>query len=115
MRDVGVFATFRFASGLPYTKIRNSGEGVAQGEAPLEFTNQEPINSSYMPWFKNVDLRVTKGFRFGTLDWTLFGEAKNLFNWRNVLNLFLETGDVVNAEHRARYVDEQTAQIEAQA
>ncbi|HKA58516.1 MAG TPA: TonB-dependent receptor [Gemmatimonadales bacterium] len=115
VRDVGMFATFRFASGLPYTKIRNSGEGVAQGEAPLEFTNQEPINSSYMPWFKNVDLRVTKGFRFGTLDWTLFGEAKNLFNWRNVLNLFLETGDVVNAQHRAKYVDEQTAQIETEA
>jgi hypothetical protein len=114
-RDVGVFATFRFASGLPYTRIRNSGEGVAQGESPLEFTNIEPINSSTMPWFKNVDLRVTKGFRVGSLDWTVFGEAKNLFNWQNVVNLFLETGDVVNALHRTKYVDEQTAQIETEA
>ncbi|PYP18275.1 MAG: hypothetical protein DMD54_06005 [Gemmatimonadetes bacterium] len=114
-RDVGVFATFRFASGLPYTRIRNSGEGVAQGEAPLEFTNIEPINASSMPWFKNVDLRVTKGFRVGTLDWTLFGEARNLFNWQNVLNLFLETGDVVNGLNRSKYVDEQTAQIETEA
>jgi len=115
LRDVGLAATFRFASGLPYTRIRNSGEGVAQGEAPLEFTNIEPINASTMPWFKNVDLRVTKGFRAGSMDWTLFGEAKNLFNWQNVLNLFLETGDVVNAQHRAKYVDEQTAQLETEA
>jgi hypothetical protein len=115
LRDVGLAATFRFASGLPYTRIRNSGEGVAQGEAPLEFTNIEPINASTMPWFKNVDLRVTKGFRAGSMDWTLFGEAKNLFNWQNVLNLFLETGDVVNAQHRAKYVDEQMAQLETEA
>ena len=115
LRDVGMFATFRFSSGLPYTQIRNSGEGVAQGEAPLEFTNLEPINSSSMPWFKNVDVRVTKGFRAGRLDWTVFGEAKNLFNWRNVLNLFLETGDVANAQHRKRFLDEQTAQLETEA
>jgi hypothetical protein len=114
-RDVGVFATFRFASGLPYTQIVNTGNGVAQGESPLEFTNIEPINASTMPWFKNVDLRVTKGFRFGSLDWTLFGEAKNLFNWQNVLNLFLETGDVVNAQHRERYLSEQVLQIETEA
>jgi hypothetical protein len=115
LRDVGVFATFRFTSGLPYTRIRNSGEGVAQGEAPLEFTNIEPINASTMPWLKNVDLRVTKSLRVGSLDWTLFSEAKNLFNWRNVLNLFIETGDVVNAQHRAKFVDEQVAQLETEA
>jgi len=115
LRDVGVFATFRFASGLPFTQIRNSGEGVAQGEAPLEFTNIEPINSSTMPWFKNVDLRVTKSLRVGSLDWTLFAESKNLFNFRNVLNLFLETGDVVNAEHRKRFLTEQTDQLEVAA
>jgi hypothetical protein len=115
LRDVGVFATFRFASGLPYTRIRNSGEGVAQGQQPLEFTNEEPINASTMPWFKNVDLRVTKSLRVGSLDWTLFGEAKNLFNFRNILNLFIETGDVVNGQHRDKFVDEQMAQIESEA
>jgi hypothetical protein len=114
-RDVGVFATFRFASGLPYTLIRNSGEGVAQGDQPLEFTNLEPINASTMPWFKNVDVRVTKSLNVGRLDWTLFAESKNLFNFRNVLNLFLETGDVVNAQHRDKWVDEQTLQLETEA
>jgi len=115
LRDVGVFATFRFASGLPFTLIKNSGEGVAQGDSPLEFTNIEPINSSTMPWFKNVDLRVTKSLHVGSLDWTLFAESKNLFNFRNVLNLFIETGDVVNAEHRKKFVDEQVAQLETEA
>jgi hypothetical protein len=115
LSDVGVFATLRFASGLPYTRIRNSAEGVTQGESPLEFTNLEPINASTMPWFKNVDVRVIKGLRVGPLDWTLFAEAKNLFNFRNVLNLFIETGDVVNAQHREKFLSEQVAQLETEA
>lgn len=114
-RNVSAFATFRFASGLPYTRIRNSGEGVTQGQSPLEFTNIEPINSSTMPWFKNVDLRVAKGFRFGRLDLLVYGQASNLFNFRNTNNLFLETGDVVNAQHRDRYVSEQVTNLESQA
>jgi hypothetical protein len=115
LENVGAFATFRFASGLPYTRIRNSGEGVEQGQSPLEFTNIEPINSSTMPWFKNLDLRLTKSLRVRGMDATLFAESTNLFNFRNVLNLFLETGDVVNAQHRDRYVDEQVASLESQA
>lgn len=114
-RNLGAFATFRFASGLPYTRIRNSGEGVVQGQQPLEFTNLEPINSSTMPWLKNVDLRLTKGFRLGGLDVTVYGQATNLFNWRNVQNLYIETGDVVNTVHRDRYLSEQVLNLETQA
>jgi hypothetical protein len=62
-----------------------------------------------------VDLRVTKSLHVGSLDWTLFAESKNLFNFRNVLNLFIETGDVVNAEHRDKFVKEQVAQLETEA
>src|SRR5258705_6227414 len=69
----------------------------------------EPINSSRMPWFKDVDVRVTKGLRVGSLDWTLFAESKNLFNWRNVVSIFAETGDVQNAVFEKKFLDEQTA------
>jgi len=53
-----------------------------------------------MPWIKNVDLRVTKGFRFGSRDLTVFADFRNLFNWRNLNAIFAETGNVTNAEHR---------------
>jgi hypothetical protein len=68
-----------------------------------------------MPWFRNVDLRVTKSVTLRGVDATLFMESQNLLNFKNVINLFLETGDVVNAQHRDRYVDEQVANLETQA
>jgi hypothetical protein len=102
--NVGAFATFRFSSGLPYTLLRQAGVGSTVGGFGLEGIAVEPINSSRMPWFKNVDLRVTKGLRLGSLDWTLFAESKNLFNWRNVLNLFTESGDVNNAAFEQKFI-----------
>lgn len=107
LSNTSAFVTFRFASGLPYTRVRNQGEGVTPGGFGLEANPIEPINSSSMPWYKNVDLRVTRGFRMGQFDWTLFAEARNLFNWKNVISLFTETGDVVNEQVRKRYVDDQ--------
>lgn len=115
LENVGAFATFRFASGLPFTRIENSGEGIEQGQSPLEFTNVEPINTSSMPWIKNIDLRVTKSVAFRGLDATLFVESTNLLNFKNVINLFIETGDVVNTQHRDRFVSEQVANLETQA
>lgn len=100
LSNVGAFATFRFASGLPYTRLHNKGEGTLPGSFGLEADPAEPINASKMPWFKVFDLRVTKGFRVAATDWTLFADSRNLFNFRNVVSLFTETGDVRNAVHR---------------
>jgi hypothetical protein len=102
LRDVGVFATFRAISGLPYTRLRNSGGG---NTAPavgfgLISTQLEPINSSTMPWNKIIDLRLNKGLRLGRADITAFADLRNAFNFKNVTQLFAETDDVVNALHR---------------
>ena len=105
LRNMGAFATFRFSSGLPFTQLRQAGAGSTVGGFGLEGIALEPINASRMAWFKNVDLRVTKGLRVGSLDWTLFAEGKNLFNWANVINVFTETGDVHNAAFEKRYLD----------
>jgi hypothetical protein len=99
---VSAFATFRVVSGLPYTRQTNAGAGTLaprQGFG-LIGTQQEPVNASTMPWIKDVNLRVNKGFRFGRTDWTLYADVRNLLNFKNITSLFVETGDVVNAEHR---------------
>jgi hypothetical protein len=98
-RDVGVFVTFRALSGLPYTRVQNSGAGttVPRQGFGLTATSVEPVNSSTMPWTRFVDMRINKGFRLGRADVTAFADLRNLFNFRNVIGLFAETGDVVNA------------------
>lgn len=108
LQDLGAYLTFRFASGLAYTRLTNIGRGQ-QGPGTnfgLGGTAEEPLNASVMPSIKNVDLRLTRGFRLGsTRDLTLVAEFRNLFNFTNLDNVWAETGDVRNAEHRRKTLD----------
>jgi len=108
LQDFGAFATFRFASGLAYTRISNAGGGTrGPGNGfGLVATGTETLNSSTMPWIKNVDLRVTRAFRLGgSRDISVFADFRNLFNFTNLVAIFAETGDVVNSLYRSNTVD----------
>jgi hypothetical protein len=111
MRNVGVFSTVRVQSGLPYTRLVNNGDG--QGAAHLAFglggRAAEPLNASVLPWTKYVDLRVNKGFRLGRLDVMAFADVRNLFNWANIVDLFAESGDVVNGIHKEKTLSSEFA------
>ncbi|HXF95797.1 MAG TPA: TonB-dependent receptor [Gemmatimonadales bacterium] len=109
LRDVDAFLTARVQSGLPYTRLNVAGTPTLAVRTAfgLISTQAEPINSSRLPWTKNIDLRVNKGFRVRNADVTLFADVRNLFNFRNVQNVFAETGDVVNPAHRATILDPQ--------
>jgi hypothetical protein len=100
--DFSAFATFRFVSGLPYTRLENTGAGQLAPRLAfgLVGSQAEPINASTMPWIKNIDLRLNKGFRAGRLDFSVYADVRNLMNFKNITSLFVETGDVVNALHR---------------
>jgi outer membrane receptor for ferrienterochelin and colicin len=103
LRNVSAFATFRAQSGLPYTPLINQGDGQRAprlnfGLGGRAITNT--LNTEALPWTKNLDLRVTKGFRVGRLDLTAFADVRNLLNFTNTEQVFAETGDVVNAKHR---------------
>jgi carboxypeptidase family protein/TonB-dependent receptor-like protein len=117
-RNVGVFTTFRALSGLPFTRVKNSGTGavVPRQAFGLSATSVEPVNSSTMPWTKYVDMRVNKGFKVGRTDVTAFADVRNLFNFRNIIGLFAETGDVVNAVFQANALSPEFSglRIEAQ-
>ncbi|HEV8263521.1 MAG TPA: carboxypeptidase regulatory-like domain-containing protein [Gemmatimonadales bacterium] len=102
LRDVSVFASFRVVSGLPYTRQVNNGAGAIaprQGFG-LTATSLEPVNASTLPWTKDVNLRLNKGFKVGRTDLMLYADLRNVLNFKNVTSLFAETGDVVNAKHR---------------
>ena len=107
-QDFGAFATFRFASGRAYTRIENNGSGATGPGNAFGLTSVpvEPLNSSLMPWIKNVDLRLTKGFRLGgRRDLTVYADFRNLFNFTNLTQIFAETGDVVNDLHYEGSID----------
>jgi len=109
----GAFATFRFASGLAYTPEEagtngcvNLGEGITGPGNLFGLAGSAcaPLNSRTTPWIKDVDLRLTRGFAFGSRNVTLFADIRNLFNFTNVMNLFVETGDVHNAQYEISQV-----------
>jgi hypothetical protein len=97
-----LFVTFRFASGLPYSRLKNFQNGQTAPFVDFGLTAERdgPINSATMPWIKNFDLRFNKGVRVGPVDATVFADFRNLFNFRNVVELFAETGDVANEGYR---------------
>jgi outer membrane receptor for ferrienterochelin and colicin len=117
LRNGGAFLSFRFASGLPYTRLLNAGNGQTAPFLLFGLTGQqsEPINSSTMPWIKQLDLRLTKGLRLAGTDVTAFADVRNLVNFTTVTSLFAETGDVVNAEHRRLNVEPEVERLENEA
>jgi outer membrane receptor for ferrienterochelin and colicin len=117
LENAGVYATFRFSSGLAYTLMQNGGlgsRGPGNGFG-LSGNPLEPINSSTMPWTKNVDLRVTRGFRVAGKDVSVFADFRNLFNWKNLTSIFAETGDVVNNLYQANSIVPQTSLLQQDA
>ena len=116
-RDMGVFVTFRAISGLPYTRLENTGQGQTAPFVRFGLAAQkvEPINSSTMPWSKYLDLRLNKGIHVGRMDWTLFADVRNLLNFKNVVQLFAETGDVQSPDNRKKQLDAEQNLLQTEA
>ena len=68
-----------------------------------------------MPWTKNIDLRLNKGLRVGGLDIMAFADLRNVFNYKNVVQLFAETDDVVNALHRQTLLSSEFTNLRIEA
>jgi len=102
-RDFGVFAILRLRSGLPFTKLINSGNGQVgpPSVAGLNGTPQSSISNVQTNWTTSIDLRFTKGFQLGK-GWNLqaFLDWRNPFNIANSNTAFLETAGIVNEQHK---------------
>jgi hypothetical protein len=90
LEQLGASLLMTFSSGHPYTRGTGAAdlEGDARNRQPVE-----PLNSSTTPWTFQVDFRLDKSFRlFDRLNANLFVQVINLFDARNVENVFLRTG-----------------------
>ena len=98
-----MYAVLRLRSGLPFTKLINSGNGQVgpPSAAGLNGTPQSSISNVQTNWTTSIDLRFTKGFQLGK-GWNLqaFLDWRNPFNIANANTAFLETAGIVNQQHR---------------
>jgi len=105
LQDLGVFAIMRLRSGLPYTKLLNDGNGPI-GPPSAGGIPGSSISGAETPWSFGVDLRFTKGFSLGEgLNMQAFLDWRNPFDIETNNQVFLETGNVVNALHRQQSLD----------
>jgi len=96
--NFGVNAQYRFSSGHPYTLSggglgqRAADEGALLNDARAR-EPQEPIGSSMSPWTYNLDIKVDKIFRFGTVNVSAFMYLENALDTKNVINVYSRTGN----------------------
>jgi len=58
----------------------------------------EGLNNSRLPAYKTLDMRFTKGFGIGGMDLTAYLDARNILNFRNIIQVFTATNDIRNQE-----------------
>lgn len=90
LQQFGGSLLMSFNSGHPFTMGIGGAdlEGDARDRQPTQ-----PLNSSTTPWFFQADLRIDKSFSIAErLNATVFLLVTNLFDTKNVTNVFLRTG-----------------------
>ncbi|MEP7326124.1 MAG: TonB-dependent receptor, partial [Gemmatimonadota bacterium] len=102
-------AGFRYASGTPYTRCTAStgNESVLAGDPCFSFEGD--ASGSRLPSVKQLDLRITKGFRVGGQDLVAYLDGRNVLNFNNVVTLFAVTGQTSNPVELARVLSQDSA------
>ena len=116
-RGLDALVTFRLATGLPYTRLVNNGDGTIAPQAGpgLGGLAAEQINASQLPTTKTLDLRLTKRFQAGGRELRAYADVRNLFNFTNVLALYAETGAVTNDVFKQRILSPEMTNLQAEA
>jgi hypothetical protein len=102
LANSGVTALFRYSSGTAYTRCpaETGNEPVLSGQVcSREFEGD--FFGARRPAFKQLDMKFTKGFALGSMDITAYLDARNILNFKNILNVFATTNDVINNTERA--------------
>jgi len=104
----GANVLFTFSSGHPYTRVYYPPGGQVNAyDAGVDYMLDtrsrqalEPINASSTPWTYNVDLRLDKAFDItADLEGMVYLRVTNLFNTKNVINVFQATGSADDDGH----------------
>lgn len=104
LSDLGIFATMRLGSGLPFTRLVNVGNGQVgpPTRAGQGAETAEQLNASRTPAEKRFDLRATKGFRVWGRGAQLFVDARNPLGFTNTPEVYMETGTTDNDAYVTR-------------
>ena len=100
LEQLGFNLLYTFNSGHPYTLVTTSGGQAGPYSTGVDYMVDtrsrralEPINNSTTPWYHRIDLRVDKSFNItDKLQATLYMRVYNLFNIKNVINVYQVTG-----------------------
>ena len=100
LRDFGANMLFSFSSGHAYTFVyRPVGGQVDPYNVGIDYMLDtrsrealEPLGSSTTPWNFNVDLKMDKKFNVMGYELTAFARITNLFDRKNILNVYQATG-----------------------
>lgn len=101
LENLGANLLIGFSSGHPYTKVdvMVGGQsdpytaGIDYMDDTRDRVAEEPIGASTTPWQFTADLRLDKSFKLGGLDANVYVMVTNLFNRKNVVNVYEFTGN----------------------
>ena len=101
LSNTGINLQYKFNSGHPFTLSdggmgqRSSDTGALLDDARAR-EPQEPIGQSTTPWNHFVNLKVDKMLSVGGFGVTLFAYVENLFDTKNVINVYTRSGNAYN-------------------
>jgi hypothetical protein len=99
LQNFGIYGVFRYASGTAYTKCTPASDNIgvlSGGACGIQSQFIGGYNAARLPSFKQFDVKFTKGFALGGTDLTAWLQVDNIFNFRNVLRVFINTNDIVD-------------------
>jgi hypothetical protein len=108
LRNFGLFGSFRFISGLPYSPVTEVGQAVVTGPPSGLFAGElrdDEVSTARSPWIKSFDLKAQKGIRLMGWNAQVFLDARNLLDLENRTGIFLTTGDVTDENVLSQIVD----------
>jgi hypothetical protein len=87
LRNSQATITYSYASGFPYTPIRGLNTSAILNES-----NVADINTGRAPGTQQVNLLAQKGIQFRNVRYDLFVRVDNLFDTKNCVQVFVNTG-----------------------
>ncbi len=97
LRNSGLFGTFRFVSGFPFSPVTDVGQAIVTGPPSGLFAGElrdDEVSTARMPWNKTFDLKAQKGLRLMGWNTNLFVDARNVLDLENQTGVFLTNGDI---------------------
>ena len=98
LNGLGVNFEYKFNSGHPYT-YSDGGMGQRAADAGAILADarsrepQEPVGASTTPWQRYANLKVDYNLSLGGVGVTLFAYVSNLFDTKNVINVYSRSGN----------------------